>query len=83
MKKMLIVTAAMLVASPSVAQNTMAPSSGASQYAPGQEAKTSKKSASELAPGHQKNTPAGPGHSESAPGQRMNSPTTTGSNMRK
>lgn len=83
MKKMLLVTAALLVASPSLAQNTMTPSSGASKYAPGQETKSSTKSASELAPGHQKNTAAGPGHSESAPGQRMNNPTTTGSNMRK
>ena len=83
MKKMLLVTAALLVASPSFAQNTMTPSSGASKYAPGQAAKTSTKSASELAPGHQYNNKAVPGHSESAPGQRMNNPTTTGSNMRK
>ena len=79
MKKMLLVTAVLLVASPSFAQNT----TGATKYAPGQAAKTSTKSASELAPGHQKNNPAIPGHSESAPGQRMNNPTTTGSNMRK
>jgi hypothetical protein len=37
--------------------------------------KSSTKGASEYAPGHQKNTAKGPGHSESAPGQQ----TTTGS----
>jgi len=83
MKKMMFVTAALLVASPSFAQNTTTPTSGASKYAPGQEAKTSAKSASEFAPGHQTNTLAGRGHSESAPGQRMKHPATTGSNMRK
>lgn len=82
MHRAIIVTAALLAASPAFAQ-----SGGAKKYAPGQEMQNTTKpstapGASEYAPGHQKNTTAGPGHSESAPGQRANtrSGTTTGSN---
>ena len=81
MNKAIIVMAALLLASPAVAQT-----SGATKYAPGQQMHKATKStapgASEYAPGHQKNTKAGPGHSESAPGQRANSGAgmTTGSN---
>lgn len=77
MNKAIIVTAALLVASPAFAQG----SGGAKQYAPGQQMQNTKEpstapGASEYAPGHQKNS-VGPGHSESAPGQRAK--TTTGS----
>jgi hypothetical protein len=79
MNKAIIVTAALLVASPAFA-------AGAKKYAPGQQMQNTTQpstapGASEYAPGHQKNTAAGPGHSESAPGQR--SQTTTGSNTKK
>jgi len=83
MNKAIIVMAALLLASPAVAQT-----SGATKYAPGQQMHKATKStapgASEYAPGHQKNTKAGPGHSESAPGQRANSGAgmTTGSNTK-
>jgi hypothetical protein len=81
MNKAIVVTAALLLASPALAQT----SSGAKKYAPGQQMRNSTTStapgASEYAPGHQKNTAAGPGHSESAPGQR--SQTTTGMNTKK
>lgn len=84
MKKMMLVATALLIASPALAQNTTAPSSGASKYAPGQQMHKGKKGASGYAPGHQANDPAVPGHSESAPGQRAQNPaTTTGSNMRR
>jgi len=83
MNKALIVTAALLVASPAFAQTS---GTGAKKYAPGQQMQNTNQpstapGASEYAPGHQKNTAAGPGHSESAPGQR--SQTTTGSNTAK
>ena len=72
--KAIIVTAALLIASPAFAQTS---SQGASKYAPGHQTNTTAGPGhSESAPGHQKNTSAGPGHSESAPGQR--SQTTTG-----
>ncbi|HKU06523.1 MAG TPA: hypothetical protein VJR30_10665 [Bradyrhizobium sp.] len=87
MNKAIIFTAALLVASPAFAQGGSTKSQGATKYAPGQQMHKSTKStapgASEYAPGHQKNTAAGPGHSESAPGQRMKSQTTTGSNTGK
>jgi hypothetical protein len=80
MNKPFIIVAALLLASPAVAQTTGTASQGAKKYAPGQQMHKATKStapgASEYAPGHQKNTAAGPGHSESAPGQR--SQTTTG-----
>lgn len=83
MNKAIIVTAALLLASPALAQTSGTSSQGATKYAPGQQMQNSKQpstapGASEFAPGHQQNTAAGPGHSESAPGQR--SQTTTGSN---
>jgi len=81
MNKAFIIAAAVLLASPALAQT----SGTAKKYAPGQQMQKSTKStapgASEYAPGQQKNTAAGPGHSESAPGQR--SQTTTGSNTKK
>lgn len=86
MNKAIVLTAALLVASPAFAQSSTT-SQGATKYAPGQQMHKATKStapgASEYAPGHQKNTAAGPGHSESAPGQRMKSQTTTGSNAGK
>ena len=86
MKKIMLVTAALLLASPALAQNTTTPSSGASKDAPGHQMQNTKEpstrpGASEYAPGHQTNTTAGPGHSESAPGQKMQD--TTGSNSKK
>ena len=81
MNKAIIVTAALLVASPAFAQTS---TKGASKYAPGQQPNTTQGPGhSESAPGHQKNTAAVPGHSESAPGQKMKHPTTTGSNTGK
>ena len=87
MKKAIIFTAALLVASPVFAQGSGTSSQGATKYAPGQQMQNTTKpstapGASEYAPGQQKNTTAGPGHSESAPGQRTNSGygSTTGSN---
>lgn len=86
MNKAIIVTAALLVASPALAQTS---TKGASKYAPGHQTNTTAAPGhSESAPGHQKNTAAGPGHSESAPGQKMKSTTmksttTTGSNLGK
>jgi hypothetical protein len=84
MNKAIVLTAALLVATPAFAQSST-PSQGATKYAPGQQMHKNDKAApgaSEYAPGHQKNTTAGPGHSESAPGQRANSgsTTTTGAN---
>nr|WP_246550492.1 hypothetical protein [Bradyrhizobium liaoningense] len=83
-KTLIIATAALLAASPALAQTTKSP--GASSNAPGQQMHNTKKpstgpGASEYAPGHQTNTTKGPGHSESAPGQKMQN--TTGSNTRK
>lgn len=65
MNKAIIITAALLVASPALATGS---SHGAMKYAPG----------------HQKNTSAGPGHSESAPGKRAKSSSTmtTGANIK-
>jgi hypothetical protein len=82
MKKAVILTAMVFIASPAFAQGGGTGSQGATKYAPGQQMQNTTKpstapGASEYAPGHQKNTAAGPGHSESAPGHRM---TTTGSN---
>jgi len=82
MNKVIVVTAALLIASPAFAQSGGGTSSqGATKYAPGQQMQNTTKpstapGASEYAPGHQKNT-AGPGHSESAPGQRAKAGSTT------
>ena len=81
MNKAIIVTAAVLVASPALAQTG---TKGATKYAPGHQTNTTAGPGhSESAPGHQKNTAAGPGHSESAPGQKMKNSTTTGANTGK
>jgi len=82
MKKVALLSAAVLIISPAFAQGGSTGSQGASKSAPGQQMHNSKDpstapGASEYAPGHQRNTSAGPGHSESAPGQHMK---TTGSN---
>jgi len=82
MKKLALLSATVLIISPAFAQAGGTGSHGASKSAPGQQMQNTKEpstapGASEYAPGHQRNTAAGPGHSESAPGQHMK---TTGSN---